>query len=361
MLFSEFKNIKIAGVSVAVPTQKLAVASYNEMFGEDVVSKFTEMTGVKSVCRSIPEQTASDLGYEAAVNLFQKSNVSKEDIGILIFVSQKPDYRVPSTAFVLHKRLGLNEDCICFDINLACSGFLYGMQTILSLLQKSDAKSALLITGDTSHKTLSPYDRTMIMLFGDSGSATLFEKAATTDSIYIGLRTDGTRFKSIITPSGAYRNIGAPTERVEWSDGILRSDYDTHMKGMDVFGFSITDVPLLFKDFLEVLQTTPESYDCFALHQANMYILKQISRKIKIPMDKISISLDRFGNNSSNSIPLVLSDNFGNQENGKMRTLMSGFGAGLSWAVADAVVDIKNVYPLIETDAFYKEGQSVFK
>jgi 3-oxoacyl-[acyl-carrier-protein] synthase-3 len=361
MLFSEFKNMKIAGISVAVPTQKLAVDSYNEIFGEEVVSKFIEMTGVKTVSRAIPQQTASDLGYEAAINLFKKSKADKEDIGILIFVSQKPDYRVPSTAFVLHKRLGLSKNCICFDINLACSGFLFGMQTILSLLQNSDANSALLITGDTSHKTLSPFDRTMIMLFGDSGSATLFKKEKTSDPIYIGLRTDGSRFKSIITPSGAYRNIGAPVERVEWSDGILRSDYDTHMKGMDVFGFSITDVPLLLKDFLETLKTSPESYNCFALHQANMYILKQISRKIKIPMDKISISLDRFGNNSSNSIPLVLSDNFGNHESGAMRTLMSGFGAGLSWAVADAVIEVSNIYPLIETDDYYAEGQTVFK
>ncbi len=355
MLLSNYQNIKIAGVAVAMPTQKLAVESFNERFGEEVVSKFSEMTGVKSLSRAIPEQTASDLGYEAAVNVLNKSNYNKEDIGILIFVSQKIDYRVPSTAFVLQHRLGLSKNCICFDINLACSGFIYGLQTILALLSKSDSKSALLITGDTSNKTLSPFDRTMIMLFGDSGSATLLEKTNDKTALTFGFRTDGTRFKSIITPSGAYRNRGISRERVAWSDDIMRSDFDTHMKGMDVFGFSITDVPQLLKDFMESNQTSVDTYDYFTLHQANMYILKQISRKLKIPMEKIPVSLDRFGNNSSNSIPLVLSDHFGDKEEGSIRTLISGFGAGLSWAVGDIVVDFKNVQPLIYTDAYYQD------
>ncbi len=141
-------------------------------------------------------------------------------------------------------------------------------------------------------------DRTMIMLFGDSGTATLIEKSIEPGTIYTAMRTDGSKFKSIITPSGAYRNMNAPVERELWDDGILRSDYDTHMKGMEVFGFSITEVPLLIKDFMERLVHQCQSYDCFALHQANMFIIKQITRKVKIPVEKIPISIDRFGNNS---------------------------------------------------------------
>ena len=91
-------------------------------------------------------------------------------------MSQKTDFRVPSTAFHLHKRLNLSEDCLCFDINLACSGFIYGLQTASALLNSKSSGKALLITGDTSIKSLAPQDRTMSMLFGDSGSATLLEK-----------------------------------------------------------------------------------------------------------------------------------------------------------------------------------------
>jgi len=195
MLIGEFNNIKISGLSVAVPSNKVQVETYYDRFGEETVNKFIEMTGVHSVSRSVPEQTASDLGLEAANNLLNRSNVYRHNIGILVFVTQKPDYRVPSTAFVLHKRLNLSENCSCFDINLACSGFVYGLQTVISLLNCSNSKYALLITGDTSTKTISPDDRTMVMLFGVSGSATLLEKSESLNLISLAFRPDGDRFK----------------------------------------------------------------------------------------------------------------------------------------------------------------------
>lgn len=354
MTKSTIKNIEISGVSVALPSKSVPVTDYNDRFGEDVVKRFTATTGVKSVCRSIPEQTAADLGYEAAKNLLQQKQINKEEIGILLFVSQKPDFRAPASAYLIHDRLGLSKDCYCLDLNLACSGFLVALHTIYALLQNSDAQKALLITADTSHKTLSPFDRTMIMLFGDSGSAILLDKTIKNIETHFTIKSDGQRFKSIITPSGAYRNRFAPKERVEWSDGILRSDYDTHMKGMDVFEFSLTDVPNLLKELLIELDKTPDDYDYFTLHQANSYILKQISRKIKIPMDKIPISLDRFGNNSSNSVPLVLADHFSNIEPRQLKLFMSGFGAGLSWACADITINSDVIMPIIYTDTYDK-------
>jgi 3-oxoacyl-[acyl-carrier-protein] synthase-3 len=359
MILSKFDNFKIVGISAAVPSEKIDITSFIDIFGEENVLKFIEMTGVKSVHRACPEQTAGDLGYEAALQVLEKTGADPSEIGVLIFVTQKPDYRVPSTAFVLHKRLNLPKTCSAFDLNLACSGFIYGMQLILSMLKQSDSKKALLVTGDTSVRTISPMDRSMIMLFGDSGSATFIEKNQDMNPAWFSLRTDGKRFKSIITPAGAYRNLNLPKERTVWGDGIIRSDYDTHMKGMDVFGFSITDVPKLIKEFMEHLNTSIDSYDYFALHQANIYILKQISRKIKIPEEKLLISLDHFGNNSSNSIPLLLADHFGKVKEGKIRTLMSGFGAGLSWACADITLDVSSIFPLIYTDSFYTEGRKV--
>jgi len=329
---------------------------YNDLFGNESVAKFSEMTGVKSVCRSNAQQTAGDLGYEAARDLIKRKELNPAEIGILVFITQKPDYRVPSTAFVIHKRLGLSTECICFDVNLACSGYIYCLNLVYSMLASSNADKALLVTGDTSVRTISPYDRTMIMLFGDCGTASLIEKTETTTTASFTHRTDGNRFKAIITPSGAYRNMGASKERVEWSDGILRSDYDINMKGMDVFGFSITDVPKLMKEFMEFNQTTPENYDCFALHQANIYILKQIARKIKIPQDKLPITIDRYGNTSSNSIPLTLSDRYAGTDPKDIRIFMCGFGAGLSWACADLVINTADIYPVLSTDEFFGEG-----
>lgn len=349
---STLSNIEISGISVALPTKSIPVTSFNEAFGEEVVQRFIATTGVERICRSIPEQTASDLGYEAAKNLFEKNKINKEEIGILLFVSQKPDFRAPASSFLIHNRLGLPKNCYCLDINLACSGFIVALHTIHTLLQNSNSQKALLITADTSHKTLSPFDRTMIMLFGDSGSAIILEKTKKKLEAHFAIKSDGNRFKSIITPSGAYRNRNAPSERVAWSDGILRSDYDTHMKGMEVFQFSLTDVPKLIKEFLIALDKTPDDYDYFTLHQANNYILKQISRKIKIPTEKIPVSLDRFGNNSSNSVPLVLADHFSGIPSKPLKLFMSGFGAGLSWACADVTINSDVILPIVYTDAY---------
>jgi 3-oxoacyl-[acyl-carrier-protein] synthase III len=355
MLFSEFKNLEIEGMAVALPVTQQPLTSFNDVFGEKSVSQISEMTGVKSFYRALPEQTASDLGFEAAKKIIDAQRINRAEIAFLIFVTQKPDVRVPSTAFLLHQRLELSQDCLVFDINLACSGFIYGLHTLCSLLSASGAEKGLIITGDTSHRTLSPLDRTMIMLFGDSGTATLVAKRQNARKISFALRTDGNRFKSIVTPAGAYRNLDLPKERTVWGDGIERSDYDTHMKGMEVFTFSITDVAKLMDEFLKYLEATPEHYDTFALHQANIYILKQLSRKVKIPFEKIQVALDRYGNNSSNSVPLALADRYGVQKAGDARVMMCGFGAGLSWACCDVTINTEKIYPVIFTDDYYNE------
>ncbi len=354
MVVSKFNNIKISALSVAIPTKKISVTSFDKAFGEDLVSKFSEMSGVKQIAHSIPEQTASDLGFIAAEQIFVSGKIKKEDIGVLVFVSQKSDYRFPATSYILQKRLGLNEDIICHDISLACSGFVYGLQNTLSLLELVPDKKALLITADTSYKTMSPKDRTMIMLFGDSGSAVVLEKEINkVNDFTFAFRTNGYKFKSIVTPAGAFRNRDLrPIDEI-WSDDIVRNDYNTHMKGMAVFEFSITDVPKLINDFYKETETSSENYDFFILHQANLYILKQLSRKCKIPMEKIPISIDRFGNNSSNSIPLVLSDHFHNR-NEFLKLFISGFGAGLSWGCGTISIQTDAILPIVESDDFLK-------
>ncbi|MCF8427113.1 MAG: ketoacyl-ACP synthase III [Bacteroidia bacterium] len=357
MLVSRFKGFKIGALSVAVPSHKIQISDFYESFGKDLVDKFSEMAGVKQIAHTSLKQTASDLGFIAAEKVFESGKAKREDIGVLVFVSQKPDFRIPATSFVLQKRLGLGENVICQDINLACSGFIFGLQTSLSILSNLKGKKALLITADTSYKTMSPQDRTMFMLFGDSGSAVVLEKDdLNREQIFeLAFRTNGDKFKSIITPAGAFRNRNLKPIDEVWSDDIVRNDYNTHMKGMAVFEFSITDVPKLINDFYKYTNTDASSYDNFILHQANLYILKQLSRKCKIPFEKIPLSIDRFGNNSSNSIPLVLSDHFSNADNKTLRLLISGFGAGLSWACGAINIDTQNILPIFISDDFFIE------
>lgn len=360
MIQSKFKNINIVGISTAVPKNKEVLSEkYDSVFGGDTVAQFSKTTGVIERRVALEEQTSSDLAYAAALNLFEKRMINKNKIGICIYVTQTPDYRIPATACVLHKRLGLSKDCIAFDVNLGCSGYVYGMQIMGSLLQTTNCKYGLLLVGDTSNKGIAPEDRSSVMLFGDSGAATLFEKLEVTNApaITTAYRTDGEGYKAIIIPSGAYRNRKASDERVIWADGNERSDYELYMNGVDVFTFTISEVPALINEFVEVNHIEKESFDCYAFHQANCYILKQLVKRAKLPKDKMHISMNRYGNTSVTSIPLTICDKYGNEEEEKNRKIFScGFGIGLSWGIATFTVNQSDVLPIIETDEYYTEG-----
>lgn len=356
MPYFKFNDIKISGIASAVPTKIVEVDSFIPKFGEETVNKFKKMTGINQYRKTSEKQTASDLGYVAAEKLIKEKQVDTDSIGALIFVSHSPDYRRPATACVLHKRLGLSKECVSYDINLGCSAFVYGMQTILSLMQSSNIERALLIVAETISKIVHPNDRSTAMLFGDGGSAILLEKDLGCASINGLLRSDGNGYKAIIAPAGGFRNLNASTESMIWSDGNERTLYNTNMNGTDVFNFTISDVPKAIKDFLEYTSTSTENYDCFALHQANKFIHKQISKKLKIPMDKMPLCLDRYGNTSAPAITLALCDAYGDKSGEKINALMCGFGVGLSWGVFSSVINIDDIFPIIETDDYFSEG-----
>ncbi|MBR2550301.1 MAG: ketoacyl-ACP synthase III [Clostridiales bacterium] len=346
-------GIGIKGISCAVPEKVFDNTEFYGKFGKEATDNVIKMTGVRFSHRAPEEQTASDLCYVAAKNLIEKKNISTEEIGALVFISQTPDYRLPATACVLHKRLGLSMNCMAFDVNLGCSGWVYGVNIVGSLMKTSGIEKTLLLFGDTSIRTVSPEDRGAVMLFGEGGSATLLVKDDS-ESIRGELMTDGEGFKTIIMPSGAYRNRNGSAERVLHSDEIVRSDYDGHMNGTDVFSFTITQVPKLIKRFAG--EKGLDQYDALVLHQANLYILQQISRKTKVPMDKIPISLDRYGNTSGTSIPITLCDAYGNETGTKKHLLMSGFGIGLSWGVIEADIHSDDIFPIVVTDEFFDDG-----
>lgn len=359
MIKSKFENIKIAGIATAVPRKREVLSDiYNSVFGEQSVAKFTKTTGVIERRVALEEQTASDLVFVAAEKLLKDKHINKNKIGICIFITQTPDYRLPATSCVLHKRLGLSKDCIVFDVNLGCSGYVYGLQIVCSLMQSISSKYALLLVGDTSTKWIAPKDSSSAMLFGDSGSATLLEKCEHTNPILSTYRTDGNGFKAIIVPAGECRNRLASVVRTVWADGNERSDYDLYMNGVDVFSFTITEIPQMINDFIDVNKLNKDSFDCYAFHQANCFILKQLVKLAKLPKDKMHISMDRFGNTSVTSIPLTLCDKYGNEKEEMVRNIFScGFGVGLSWGITTFNVDQKDILPIIETNDFYNEGE----
>ena len=294
MAFFEYKNIRVAGVACAVPRNEVKSESYKPVFGDEEVDKFIAMTGVKASHRTLEHQTCSDLGYRAARELLAHKGIKPEEIGALLFSSHSPDYRRPSTAFVLQYRLGIPEEAVCYDISLGCSSLVVGMQTMASILSTSDMKYGLLFVGDTAGKSVNMNDRSSAMLFGEAGAVMLIEKTDDpADQVKTLIRSDGSGFKYMIIPGGGYRNLHASEEPQMCADGNERSLMNSFIQGASVFTFTIFDVPRLIKDFWAHSGTTPEDYDCFAFHQANLYILKQIAKKTKIPFERMPMPSSR--------------------------------------------------------------------
>ncbi len=357
MPFFNFNHIKITGMASAVPTNVVASESFNEIIGEDAVKKFVKMTGVKQVRKTHDKQTASDLGCAAAERLLCEKNIDRNTIGAVIFAAHSTDYRRPATACVLQHRLGIkNKDCAAFDVSLGCSAFVYGVQIIGSMMETSDMRRALLIVGETMSKMVYPEDKSSNMLFGDAGSAILFEKTDGESTIKALTCSDGSGWKAIVAPAGGFRNMEASHEPMIWADGNPRTLYNTIMDGMAVFNFTISDVPETMSDFFEKSGTTAEDYDLFALHQANKFILKQLSKKLGVPMKQVPVCIDRYGNTSAAAVPLTICDALGDEENGSHKVFMSGFGVGLSWGVVSAEINSADVLPVFETDDYFAEG-----
>jgi 3-oxoacyl-[acyl-carrier-protein] synthase-3 len=223
-------------------------------------------------------------------------------------------------------------------------------------MASSDINSALLICAETISKIVYPEDKSVAMLFGDGGSAIYLKKDAAAAPIHGLVRSDGQGYKAVIAPAGGFRNIDATRAPMLWPDGNERTLYNTNMNGTDVFGFTISDVPLAINEFLAKRGNTIDDYDSVVLHQANQFIHKKIAKKIGCPLDKMPLSLDRFGNTSAPAIPLTICDAFGTESSKTLKLLTCGFGVGLSWGVVDFEIETGLVLPIVESDDFFAEG-----
>ncbi len=344
----EFSNIRISAIAAAVPDNYVRTVDYCERFGQETVSKFQKATGIDGRYISDGTQTASDLCYSAAQAVMKKKGLSGDDIDALVFVTQSPDYCRPSTAFVLHKRLKLRQDCIAFDVNLGCTAFVEGMYVCAALVESGAAQRALLLIGDANLTwEADPDDTSFNMMFGDAGAAVLLERGDGT--IRSMIRSDGGGYQTILTP--------LPGSRFP---GIIKSDdkrLAKKMDGDDVFLFTITKVPKLFKEFFSTYGCTVDDFDCVLLHQANLMIINQIKKKLKIKEEKCPVSIRKYGNTDGVSIPVTLVDYCEKLDSPrKLNLISSGFGIGLSWGVVSFEIDSEDVLPMIVTRDYFEEG-----
>ncbi len=343
-----------------MPPNVLKAESYIETLGDAAVHQFVETVGVRERRHVSDGMTASDLCVAAAEHLLERLAVEKETIQGLIFVSQTTDYVIPTTACVLQERLGLSEDCFAYDVGLGCSGYVYGLHIAASAMQSGYIKRVLLLTGELDQS--SPQDKSQMMLLGEAGTATLLEYDETAPDMRFLLKTIGSGFNHLIIPSGGARRPDGSHEIRDRGDGLFRSDFHTYMNGMEVFKFTIKEVPKLITHFFDQFQLQSGDFDYFVFHQANKFILDNILRKLKCPSEKMPLSLDRYGNTGCSSAAVTLCDHFDSQAMSNMsnraekRILLAGFGSGLSLAAADVVVDAEACFPIIESELIWDDG-----
>lgn len=347
-------NASVRGISVCVPSGVDKIVSHENRWGVDTIKKFTRMTGVSerrlaSVTSSDFLITSSDLCFQAAKHLLSSLELTADSIDALVFVTQYPDYGgSPATACVLQHRLGLRNDVLAFDVNQGCTGYIYGMFIASSLLAMVNVNRVLLLCGDANHK-VNINDQSQILLFGDAGSATLLDDSAVGTKQMYHIETLGDGFRSLIIPAGGSRHSDVGASVINYGDNIERSLYDAHMDGINVFNFTIKEVPRVVRRCLEETSNDVSTIDYFVFHQANKFIIEQISKKLDIPKDKILYSLDCYGNTSSASIPTTLCHNLSDIASlNSKRILMCGFGVGLSLGVNILEFENINFLPISE-------------
>lgn len=348
MATAVFDGVKITGLSCAVPEHTDRIEDFVERFGKEAVDKFVATTGVRERHYVIGTQTCSDLCYEAAERLIAHKGYEKDSFDGIIFVTQTADYARPATAHILQKRLGLNLECMAFDINLGCSGFVYGINIAASMIRAGAVHRVLLCCGD-AHTCLTPLDdKASSMLFGDAGSAIVLEPGD--DTIHTLLRADGEGYRAILT-SGLNARTKVDFEHFEF-DRVKQT-----MDGSAVFEFSLLRVPRSFKDYFMTFGGAIDDYDYCVFHQANLFMLEHIRKKIKLPLEKMPVSIDRYGNTSSASIPLTIADLCERESvREQIRFIASGFGVGLSWGIVDFSLDRNDILPVLKTDAYFEDA-----
>ncbi|WP_297830168.1 ketoacyl-ACP synthase III [uncultured Rikenella sp.] len=348
----KFQNIGIRAVAACVPQN----ISYNKDLGylipEDEIDKTINSIGIKEKRFADQDVCSSDLCFKAAEKLFADNNLKKEEVGALIFVSQTPDYHQPATSASLQHRLGLSQQTLCFDVNLACSGYVYGLSIAFAFAQTTGVDNVLLLVGETMSKTISPKDKVTFPLFGDAGTATWVSKIEGIGDAFFSLNSDGADAHILNMPYGGYRNPSCVEGLAEITnaDGNTLSGEHLHMDGMEVFNFGLRVVPKSIKETLSFAGLRIDEIDLILFHQANRFMTDFFAKKLKFPTDKIPYSLDLFGNTSSASIPLTICHAMyaAKPFDQRGKIVLCGFGAGLSWATAILNLDQCRVSELIE-------------
>lgn len=328
------KDAAIVGVVSCLPERQVTNMHFETQFGEAAVHDVVKIIGVQNRYWTDENTSTRDLCAQAGRHLLKQLDWPTESVDALIFVTQTPDYRLPASACALQLDLGLPTACIAFDINLGCSGYPYAVWLGMTMVQTGAARRVLLAVGDTISKIVDPADRATALLFGDAGTVTAIESSSGKKASFV-LGTDGRGACNLIVPQGGFKDYSRSSDPrlLDKAPGCL------YMDGGEIFNFTLKAVPALVNETISLSGVSLDDHDEFLFHQANLFMLKHLAKRAKLPAEKTPINIDQFGNTSCASIPLLITTCLKSRlQKETMRLAMFGFGVGYSWAGASLSV-----------------------
>ena len=328
----KINNVKVSVIAATLPDEEFDLTALYDIYDEEEIDRIIKVNGISKI-RVAPEGLcASDLCENAARLIFQ--NYEKEKVQGVVFVSQTPDYILPSTSSCLQYRLGLSKECVAFDIMNGCPGYIYGLFQAAMLISSGSCDAVLVCAGDVITPFINPLDKSNRMVFGDAGSATIVEKGS--GNLSFSIMTDGSGAAHLIIPAGGCKSPkDENTELVSVrSDGNMRSDEDLFMNGLEILNFSMSQVPERVNSVLTTQGWEKSQVRLFGFHQANQFVLDYLRKKMNISKKSLPVSMQKTGNTGQASIPLMLTQEYKRlaEENRFEKSVLCGFGVGLSCA-----------------------------
>lgn len=313
---------RITGTGSYLPPRRLTnadlVADLAANNVETTDDWIVERTGIRARHFAAPEVCSSDLGLEAARRALDAAGVLASDIDLLIVATSTPDMVFPSTACILQNKLGANG-CAAFDVQAVCSGFIYALSIADAMIKSGAAKKALVIGAEVFSRILDFKDRTTCVLFGDGAGAVVLEASSTPGILASDLHADGKHVGILCVPGHV-------------SGGQVLGEPLLKMDGQAVFKLAVGLLHEAARNVLAKAGKEATDIDWLVPHQANIRIMQSTARKLKMPMEKVIVTVDQHGNTSAASIPLALDSavRAGRVKPGEL-LLLEGVGGGFTW------------------------------
>jgi 3-oxoacyl-[acyl-carrier-protein] synthase-3 len=315
---------RIAGTGSYLPEKVLTnddLAKFVDTSDEWITSR----TGIRERHVAAEGETTGDLAYHAAVRALEAAGVEASELDLIVLGTTTPDLIFPSTACLIQHRLGANG-CPAFDVNAACSGFVYALSVADKFIRSGAAKTVLVVGAETLTRMVDWTERTSCVLFGDGAGAVVLKADSETGILSTHLHADGGKKELLWNPVGV--SVGFKPD--EPNVGVR-----INMTGNDVFKHAVKALDAIVEETLEANGMDRHEIDWLIPHQANLRIIEATAKRLDMPMERVIVTVDRHGNTSSGSVPLALDEavRSGKVQRGQL-LLLEAFGGGFTWGSA---------------------------